>query len=85
MDISVSQHLHPHRSTPHLWLGMILQAKKDHAAALASYNRSKALSLSYDWQATYRDATPLQIAPGFALGTATPRAAQCHDGFNQRR
>ena len=48
MDVSVSQHLHPHRSTPHLWLGMILQAKKDHAAALASYNRSKALSLSYD-------------------------------------
>ena len=34
MDVSVSQHLHPTRPEPHLWSGMILQAKGDLATAL---------------------------------------------------
>ena len=54
MDASVSQHLHPHRSTPHLWVGMILQSKGDLGAAARAYNLSKRLSQPYDWQASYR-------------------------------
>ena len=54
MDVSVSQHLHPHRSTPHLWVGMILQSKGDLGAAARAYNLSKRLSQPYDWQASYR-------------------------------
>lgn len=54
MDVSVSQHLHPHRSTPHLWVGMILQAKGDLRGAAAAYNRSKQLAQPFDWQGTFR-------------------------------
>ena len=54
MDVSVSQHLHPHRSTPHLWVGMILQSKGDLKAACRAYNQSKLLSQPYDWQAAFR-------------------------------
>ena len=54
MDVSASQHLHPTRSTPHLWSGMILQAKGDLRGAVDAYNASKHLSAPYDWQAAYR-------------------------------
>ncbi|KAL3917192.1 MAG: hypothetical protein SGPRY_006503, partial [Prymnesium sp.] len=54
MDVSVSQHLHPHRAAPHLWSGMILQAKKDFAGALHAYNASRRVAKPYDWQPTYR-------------------------------
>ena len=54
MDVSVSQHLHPHRSTPHLWSGLLLQAKQDLHAAARAYNRSAQLSAPFDWQGTYR-------------------------------
>lgn len=49
-----SQHLHPHRAAPHLWSGMILQAKKDFAGALHAYNASRRVAKPYDWQPTYR-------------------------------
>ena len=54
MDVSVSQHLHPTRPEPHLWSGMILQAKGDLAGAAAAYNASAALAAPYDWQGSYR-------------------------------
>jgi len=54
MDVSVSQHLHPHRAAPHLWSGMILQVKRDFHGALRAYNRSRAVAAPYDWQPTYR-------------------------------
>ena len=54
MDVSVSQHLHPHRATPHLWVGMILQVKGDLRGAATAYNRSKRLAQPFDWQGTFR-------------------------------
>ena len=54
MDVSVSQHLHPHRAAPHLWSGMILEVKRDFHGALRAYNRSRAVAAPYDWQPTYR-------------------------------
>ena len=54
MDVSVSQHLYPRRATPHLWGGMISQAKGDYAAAISQYNTSAALAEPYDWQPSYR-------------------------------
>ena len=54
MDVSVSQHLHPHRSVTHLWRGLVLQAKNDPHAAIEAYNASRRLSLPYDWQASFR-------------------------------
>mmetsp|Transcript_14189 Transcript_14189/g.45801 ORF Transcript_14189/g.45801 Transcript_14189/m.45801 type:complete len:204 (+) Transcript_14189:249-860(+) len=54
MDVSVSQHLHPTRPEPHLWSGMILQAKGDLAGAAAAYNASAALAAPYDWQGSCR-------------------------------
>ena len=69
MDVSVSQHLHPHRSTPHLWVGMILQSKGDLHAACRAYNASKLLSQPYDWQAAFR------LWKALLLLGDTPRAA----------
>lgn len=54
MDLSVSQHLFPNRSAPHLWVGMVLQAKKDHAAALSAYKEAQRHAAPYDWQPTFR-------------------------------
>ena len=76
MDVSVSQHLHPHRATPHLWVGMILQVKGDLRGAAAAYNRSKQLSLPYDWQASFRLWRALLLlddAPAAALEEAALR------------
>lgn len=77
MDVSVSQHLHPHRSTPHLWVGMILQSKGDLKAACRAYNRSKQLSQPYDWQAAFRLWKALLL-----LGDA-PRAALEEEGLRR--
>ena len=69
------QHLHPHRATPHLWVGMILQVKGDLRGAAAAYNRSKQLSLPYDWQASFRLWRALLLlddAPAAALEEAAP-------------
>jgi len=54
MDVSVSQHVFPQRSAPHLWRGMILQAKRDYGAAADAYNSSKMLAAPYDWQPSFR-------------------------------
>ena len=54
MDVSVSQHLHPHRAACHLWRGMILQAKRDFVAAVAAYNTSKRKAEPFDWQGSFR-------------------------------
>jgi len=54
MDVSVSQHLHPLRAAPHLWSGMILEAKRDEDGAVRAYNRSRAVAKPFDWQPTYR-------------------------------
>ena len=54
MDVSVSQHLYPQRSAPHLWRGMILEAKRDYIAAAHAYNQSKAHAALYDWQSSFR-------------------------------
>jgi glycosyltransferase involved in cell wall biosynthesis len=54
MDVSVSQHLHPHRAAAHLWRGMILQAKGDLAAAVHAYNASRRFAELYDWQGSFR-------------------------------
>jgi hypothetical protein len=54
MDVSVSCRLHPHRSTPHLWRGMILEAKRDLRGAARAYADAKRLSPPYDWQAAFR-------------------------------
>jgi hypothetical protein len=50
----VSQHLHPHRAAPHLWVGMILEAKGDLSAAATAYSRSRVVAMPYDWQPTFR-------------------------------
>ena len=47
-------HLHPHRAQPHLWVGMILEAKQDMLGAAAAHNRSRGVAKPYDWQPTYR-------------------------------
>jgi len=44
MDVSVSQHLHPHRAETHLWTGMISQAKGELDAAVRAYNDSARLA-----------------------------------------
>ena len=54
MDVSVSRHLHAHRAVTHLWLGMMLQAKRDFAAAANAYNASKRRAEPFDWQASFR-------------------------------
>lgn len=54
MDVSVSQHLHPHRAAAHLWRGMILQAKRDFVAAVHAYNASRRRAEPYDWQGAFR-------------------------------
>ena len=54
MDVSVSHHLHPNRAAPHLWRGMILQAKHDFAAAANAYTISKSRAAPFDWQPSFR-------------------------------
>ena len=54
MDISVSAHLFPLRSTPYLWNGFVLEAKQDYAAAAEEYARARDLATPADWQGGYR-------------------------------
>ena len=75
MDVSVSHHLYPERATPYLWLGMILQVKGDLHAAAAAFNRSKALSAPYDWQASFRLWRLLREQPAEIAAEARERAA----------
>jgi glycosyltransferase involved in cell wall biosynthesis len=54
MDVSVSVHLFDERSAPHMWRGMILQAKSDLDAAVSAYRAAKQRAAPYDWQPSFR-------------------------------
>lgn len=66
------------RSTPHLWNGMVLEAKGDLRAAEKSYGRAASLAAEYDWQGSYRRWKALS-----ALGETTA-AAQEEQALKQR-
>ena len=50
----IERRLREHRAVPHLWRGMILQAKGDFVAAIGAYNASSRRAEPFDWQGTYR-------------------------------
>jgi len=75
MDVSVSQHLHPHRAETHLWTGMISQAKGELDAAVRAYNDSARLAAPYDWQGSFRLWRLLRVMPGYETAAAREEKA----------